>query len=47
MGGITLDNIQRVLKAGARRVAMITGITKAANIPERVRQLREIIGNSF
>jgi thiamine-phosphate pyrophosphorylase len=47
MGGITLDNIQRVLKAGAHRVAMITGITKAANIPERVRQLREIIGNSF
>lgn len=47
MGGITQDNIHRVLRAGARRVAMITGITQAANITERVRQLRDIIGNYF
>jgi thiamine-phosphate pyrophosphorylase len=47
MGGITQDNIHRVLKAGARRVAMITGITQAMNITERVQQLREIIGNYF
>lgn len=45
MGGITQDNIHRVLKAGARRVAMVTGITQAANITERVQQLREIIGH--
>ena len=47
MGGITQDNIHRVLKAGARRVAMITGITQAVNITERVQQLREIISNYF
>ena len=45
MGGITPDNIHSVLKAGARRVAMITGITRAADIAQRVRQLREAIGN--
>jgi thiamine-phosphate pyrophosphorylase len=43
MGGVTLDNIHSVLNAGARRVAMITGITRAANITERVRQLHKTI----
>ena len=43
MGGITPDNIHIVLNAGARRVAMITGITRAANITERVLQLRKTI----
>ena len=43
MGGINSDNINRVLEAGARRVAMITGITRAADIMERVRQLRKTI----
>jgi thiamine-phosphate pyrophosphorylase len=43
MGGIHPDNIGRVLKAGARRVAMITGITCAADITERVRQLCKTI----
>jgi len=43
MGGIHPDNIGRVLEAGARRVAMITGITRAQDITERVRQLRKTI----
>ncbi len=43
MGGITPDNIHSVLQAGARRVAMVTGITRAADITERVRQLRKTI----
>jgi thiamine-phosphate pyrophosphorylase len=47
MGGITSDNIHSVLKAGARRVAMITGITRAADITERVRQLRKTIIASY
>jgi thiamine-phosphate pyrophosphorylase len=45
MGGITPDNIHSVLKAGACRVAMITGITRAADITKRVRELRNIISN--
>lgn len=43
MGGINPDNINRVLEAGARRIAMITGITRAADIMERVRRLRKTI----
>jgi thiamine-phosphate pyrophosphorylase len=43
MGGITRENIREVLEAGARRVAMITGITKAPDIEDRVRELRNII----
>ena len=43
MGGIHPDNISRVLEAGARRIAMITGITHAADIAARIRQLRKTI----
>jgi thiamine-phosphate pyrophosphorylase len=43
MGGIHPGNIGRVLEAGARRVAMITGITRAKDIASRVRQLRNTI----
>lgn len=43
MGGIHPNNIGRVLEAGARRVAMITGITRTADITARVRQLRKTI----
>ena len=40
MGGIHKGNIQQVLKAGARRVAMVTGITCAQDIAEEVKNLR-------
>ena len=43
MGGINPDNINRVLEAGASCVAMVTGITRAADITERVRRLRKTI----
>jgi thiamine-phosphate pyrophosphorylase len=43
MGGITLENINQVLEAGARRVALITGITRAKDMTERVKELRRII----
>ncbi len=47
MGGINPDNIVRVLEAGARRVAMITGITRAADIADRVRRLRKTITDYY
>ena len=47
MGGIHPSNIGRVLEAGARRVALITGITRAADIAERVRQLRKTITDYY
>jgi thiamine-phosphate pyrophosphorylase len=43
MGGIDETNINEVLACGARRVAMVTGITKAPDIASRVRALREKI----
>ncbi len=45
MGGINKDNISQVLKAGARRIAMITGITRAPDITKRVGELRKIISS--
>jgi len=47
MGGIHPDNIGLVLEAGARRVAMITGITRAADIAARVRRLRKTITDYY
>jgi len=43
MGGIDEGNIDEVLACGARRVAMVTGITRAPDIAARVRALREKI----
>ncbi len=43
MGGINEANIDQVLAQGARRVAMVTGITRAADIAAKVRSLREKI----
>jgi thiamine-phosphate pyrophosphorylase len=45
MGGITDSNIDRVLAGGARRVAMVTGITQAPDIAGAVRSLRQKIGS--
>jgi thiamine-phosphate pyrophosphorylase len=44
MGGIKEDNIDQVLAKGARKVAVVTAITKAADIAERVKCLKEKIG---
>ena len=43
MGGINKENIDQVLAQGARRVAMVTAITKAADIAASVRLLKERI----
>ncbi len=43
MGGINEANIDQVLAQGARRVAMVTAITRAADIAAKVRSLREKI----
>ena len=46
MGGINESNIDQVLTRGARRVAMVTAITKAPDIAAKVRSLKEKI-NEF
>ncbi|MBL0731824.1 MAG: thiamine phosphate synthase [Desulfosarcina sp.] len=43
MGGINQNNIEDVLKKGAKRIAMVTGITQAPDITARVHALREMI----
>lgn len=43
MGGISEANIDQVLAKGARRVAMVTAITQAADIAATVRSLKEKI----
>lgn len=45
MGGINETNIDQVLAGGARRVAMVTAITQAPDIAEKVRSMRERIRN--
>jgi thiamine-phosphate pyrophosphorylase len=44
MGGIKEENIGDVLTRGARKVAVVTAITKASDIAERVTRLKEMIG---
>lgn len=43
MGGISEDNIDQVLAEGARRVAMVTAITRAEDMAAKVSLLRERI----
>lgn len=43
MGGINEANIDQVLAQGARRVAMVTAITRAADIAAKVRFLKDKI----
>lgn len=43
MGGISESNIDQVLTNGARRVAMVTAITRAPDITAKVKALREKI----
>jgi len=40
IGGINLDTIDQLIELGAKNIAVITAITKADNIQERVKQLK-------
>lgn len=43
MGGIDQTNIGQVLKAGARKIAVVTAVTKAGDIGQAVQALRRTI----
>ena len=43
MGGINESNLDLVLEAGARRIAMVTGVIAASDIEERAKSLQERI----
>ena len=44
IGGIKLENLARVLEAGARRVVIVSGILKAADIAGYCRQVKAMLG---
>ncbi len=46
MGGINSSNIDQVLLAGARRIAVVSAVTKAENIEQAVRDLRKTINQT-
>ncbi|MBU1355411.1 MAG: thiamine phosphate synthase [Candidatus Edwardsbacteria bacterium] len=43
MGGINASNIDQVLRAGVRRIAVVTAITQAEEVARAVRDLRRLI----
>ena len=43
IGGITLDNVEQVVAAGAQRVAVCSTVTKASDPAEVCRRLKERI----
>lgn len=43
MGGINQSNIQEVLQAGARKIAVVTAVTRAEDIGQAVQELRKTI----
>jgi thiamine-phosphate pyrophosphorylase len=45
MGGITLDNLDQVLAAGADRIAVVSAVTAADDIAATVREFRRRISN--
>jgi thiamine-phosphate pyrophosphorylase len=47
IGGITPDNVEQVIKAGAQRVAVCSVVTKAADPAEACRRLKEKIVGSL
>src|SRR5437870_9337685 len=45
IGGINIDNLGHVIAAGARRVAMVSGLLKAPNIVEYAREAKRLLLN--
>jgi thiamine-phosphate pyrophosphorylase len=43
IGGIKIDNLERVIAAGARRVAIVSGLLKAPNIAEYARACKKLL----
>ena len=43
IGGIKIDNLEQVIAAGARRVAIVSGLLKASNIVEYARACKKLL----
>jgi len=47
IGGLKLDNLEQVIAAGARRVAIVSGLLKAPDITEYARACKRLLTSSF
>ena len=47
IGGIKMSNIPEVMKSGTECMAIISEITTAHNIPEKISQIRAVINNNI
>jgi thiamine-phosphate pyrophosphorylase len=45
IGGIKIDNLQQVISAGARRVAIVSGLLKARDIADYARETKRMLLN--
>lgn len=47
IGGIKLDNLKQIITAGARRVAIVSGLLKAADIAEYARTCKNLLNSAI
>jgi thiamine-phosphate pyrophosphorylase len=47
IGGIKIDNFEKVISAGARRVAIVSGLLKAPDIAEYARAAKQLLTSTF
>jgi thiamine-phosphate pyrophosphorylase len=47
IGGIKIDNLEQVVAAGARRVAIVSGLLKAPDIAEYARAAKRLLASTF
>jgi len=47
IGGIKIDNLKRVITAGARRVAIVSGLLKAVDIAEYARTCKNLLNSAI
>jgi thiamine-phosphate pyrophosphorylase len=45
IGGIKIDNLEQVIAAGARRVAIVSGLLKTPNIAEYARMAKRLLAS--
>ena len=47
IGGIKLDNLPKVIEAGARRVVIVSGLLQAADVPEYARSAKAVLNQNL
>jgi thiamine-phosphate pyrophosphorylase len=47
IGGIKIDNLEQVISAGARRIAIVSGLLKAPDIAEYAREAKRLLASTF